>query len=710
MRFSLLRSVVLVPLALSSTLASGAAPLEPAPAGLMCELLAYPERTAITDPSPEFSWIVRSSGKDDVQTAYQIRVAATVEALERPTDALWDSGKVASDRSVAVSYAGRPLESDRTYHWQVRTWNKDDHESGWSTPQAFRTGKLAPAHSTALYPLEQVEIAPASVTRTAEGRDFFDFGRSAFGGLKLMLTAPAGGSKVVVHLGEKLSAPQTIDRKPPGSVRYQRVELTLQPGKQTYIVPFRAEDKRRMPDAIGAVMPFRYVEIEGAAGPLDRESARQVAAFYRFDDSAARFTSSDARLNAVWDLCKYSMKATNFCGVFVDGDRERLPYEADAYINMLGYYACDREFTISRHSHEYLMVNPTWPPEWKHHSVFMAWFDYLYTGDAESLAAFYDKLKGEKLLADRARGDGLLDTKGLRDLVDWPMSERDGYEMKPVNTVYNAFYARSLSLMSEIAAALDKSEDASKFRAEAARVTAAINEKLVDRATGLYVDGEGSKHSSLHANMFPLAFGLVPAERKAKVVDFVKSRGMACSVYAAQYLMDALYDAGEADHALSLTTAKNDRSWSHMVEGVGTTIALEAWDQKYKPNQDWNHAWGAAPANVIPRKLMGIEPTEPGFRTVRIRPQPGDLKWAAMVLPTIRGPIQADFTSAPAEFVLNVDLPANMKGRVEVPRPTAAGDVKVTVDGSPREVKTEGNFLVLEGIGSGQHRIVRTSH
>ena len=289
------------------------------------------------------------------------------------------------------------------------------------------------------------------------------------------------------------------------------------------------------------------------------------------------------------------------------------------------------------------------------------------------------------------------------------MNERDGYDMKPVNTVYNAFYARSLSLMAEIAAALDKSDDASRFRAEAARVTAAINEKLVDPSTGLYVDGEGSKHSSLHANMFPLAFGLVPADRRAKVVQFVKSRGMACSVYAAQYLMDALYDAGEADHALSLTTAKNDRSWSHMVEGVGTTIALEAWDQKYKPNQDWNHAWGAAPANVIPRKLMGIEPTEPGFRTVRIRPQPGDLKWAALVLPTIRGPIQADFTSTRAEFVLNVDLPANMKGRVELPRPTADGDFKVTLDGFPRDVKTEGSYLILEGIGSGPHRIVRTS-
>jgi hypothetical protein len=153
----------------------------------------------------------------------------------------------------------------------------------------------------------------------------------------------------------------------------------------------------------------------------------------------------------------------------------------------------------------------------------------------------------------------------------------------------------------------------------------------------------------------------------------------------------------------------NDRSWSHMVEGVGTTIALVAWDQKYKPNQDWNHAWGAAPANIIPRKLMGVEPIEPGFRTVRIRPQPGGLKSAKMILPTIRGPIRVGFSSEPAEFVLDLDLPANMRGRVELPRTSAPDEVKVTVDGSPREVKAEGGFLVLDSIGSGHHQITRSS-
>ena len=95
--------------------------------------------------------------------------------------------------------------------------------------------------------------------------------------------------------------------------------------------------------------------------------------------------------------------------------------------------------------------------------------------------------------------------------------------------------------MAEFATLLGKTEEAMNFELNAIKVKKAINEKLFDKTTGAYVDGEGTTHSSLHANMMPLAFGIVPEDRKQSVLDFIKSRGMACSVYGAQYLMDALY-------------------------------------------------------------------------------------------------------------------------------------------------------------------------
>ena len=63
-------------------------------------------------------------------------------------------------------------------------------------------------------------------------------------------------------------------------------------------------------------------------------------------------------------------------------------------------------------------------------------------------------------------------------------------------------------------------------------------------------------------------------------------------------LLEALFENGQADYAISLMTSKEERSWQHMID-VGATITMEAWDAKIKPNLDWNHEWGAAPANIL---------------------------------------------------------------------------------------------------------------
>ncbi len=545
-----------------------------------------------------------------------------------------------------------------------------------SKPLAPRSLLLAPR----LLPVQQTPVRPVEFTVVEPSHVFIDFGRAAFAGLEFRFEHPDDGRKLTVRLGEKLSTPHSIDRKPPGSIRYHVAELALKAGQKTYVVPLGPKDGRLMSSSIGPVLPFRYVEIENAPDSLGKNDVRQLAAHYPFDDRVADFRCSDEQLNAIWDLCKYSMKATSFGGVFVDGDRERKPYEADAYINQLGWYYTAGEYALPRHTHQYLIEHPTWPTEWIMFSVLIAWNDYLYSGDASSLRKFYTDLEAKTLIA-LEREDGLIvvpkgnlpdkiartiHIKKISDVVDWPAGERDGYDMRPVNTVVNAFHADALYRMARIATALGKKEDAAHFSAAALKAEKAINEKLVDPATGLYVDGEGSKHSSLHANMFPLAFGLVPPARRKRVIALVRSRGMACSVYGAQFLMDALFDAGAEDHAIALMTAPGDRSWRHMVEDVGTTITLEAWDQKYKPNQDWNHAWGAAPANILPRRLMGVVPIMPGWTHFGIKPRLGKLKWAEGRIPTPHGPITVH-AEAGDEYRLDVTIPVGTTASVSIP-------------------------------------------
>jgi len=710
-----------------------------APTGLMCELMARPGLTQIKDRRPEFAWVVNFPTQGDRQKAYQILVASSNERLGQDEGNVWNSGRVESARSVAVEYAGRPLERDTLYHWKVRTWNKDGLPGAYSQPQTFRTGTLREDYATTRYPLATTRVDSIRIVAKAQGHYFVDFGWAAFGTVELRLTSPTAGHEVEVHLGEVPAGPDSINRKPGGSRRYRTMKLRLDKGTHTYRVAI-APDKRntgthaiKMPKATGEVMPFRYCEIVNSPCPLDASKICQIAVHYPFDETASRFDSSSKVLNDVWDLCKYSIKATSFCGVYVDGDRERIPYEADAYINQLGHYCVDREYTMARHTHEYLMTHPTWPTEWILHSVLMAWADYLYTGDRESIEHYYDDLKAKTLLA-LARADGLISTQTglvtddvlksihfngkLKDIVDWPhgnilglkggYGETDDFEFRPINTVVNAFHCRALLVMSRMAQDLGHSDDAGRFARAAAAVKESFNEKLLDRDKGVYLDGEGSTHSALHANMFPLAFGLVPPEYVPSVAKFVKSRGMVCSVYGSQYLLEALYEASEGDYALNLMTDRStDRSWPHMIYDVGTTITLEAWDNKYKPNQDWNHAWGAAPANIIPRHVMGVQPLEPGFAKVQIKPQVGSLARGSLDHPTVRGTIHVDFKSVPGEsFVLNVEIPANVNATVCLPG-LGSDSPKVVADGEVTEGTIAGEFVILDHVGSGRHRFER---
>jgi hypothetical protein len=484
-----------------------------------------------------------------------------------------------------------------------------------------------------------------------------------------------------------------------------------------------------MPEILFEVYPFRYCEILGLPVPLDRTLLEQVVAHYPFDDSAAMFTSSSKVLNDVWNLCHYTMKATSFCGYYVDGDRERIPYEADTYINQLGHYACDREYTLARRTLEHLITTPTWPTEWFLYTVLAGWNDYMFTGDASLIARWYPDLIAKALIG-LSREDGLISSDnmtsqimeeihfagrsadfysdGIRDIVDWPEVERDGHEMCSINSVVNALHYRALLCLSEMAGALGMSEDKRRFAKQAALVKGSFLRAFLDKHSGLILDGENSSHSSLHANIFAVTAGLISDPLLPPILKHIRSRGMACSVYASQMLLEALYSAGDDSYALALLTSVGERSWAHMIYDVGTTIALEAWDNRVKPNQDWNHAWGATPANVIPFGLMGIYPLEPGFTKISIDPKPGDLMWAEVTTPTIRGPISARFTTNhPArQFVLECDLPANSAARIGVPALHTEDDV-LTVDGKPVFAERKKGHLYVDGIGSGKHTVVR---
>jgi len=132
---------------------------------------------------------------------------------------------------------------------------------------------------------------------------------------------------------------------------------------------------------------------------------------------------------------------------------------------------------------------------------------------------------------------------------------------------------------------------------------------------------------------------------------------------------------------------------------TGSTITTKAWDTRFKSNQDWNHAWGAAPANLIVRKLMGVETLTPAFEQIQIKPQPDTLRQAALNYTTLRGVVKVSFENTPERFRLSTTLPANTTGTVYLPRKNAKGTVYQ--DGKIIKASVDGFFWKIESLGSG---------
>ncbi len=143
-----------------------------APTYLRCEYRVDP--LGIDAARPRLSWILHSDERSERQTAYQVLVADSPEALDQDRATLWDSGVVETDATRAV-YAGRALGSRGACHWKVRVWNRDGRPSGWSAPAVWTVGPLTPGDWRARWigydaPYAPLAECPHVAMRHAGGR------------------------------------------------------------------------------------------------------------------------------------------------------------------------------------------------------------------------------------------------------------------------------------------------------------------------------------------------------------------------------------------------------------------------------------------------------------------------------------------------------------------------------------------------------------
>jgi len=518
-------------------------------------------------------------------------------------------------------------------------------DSAWDAPLVGRQDHvLVPS---AIPALERWRAEPVVAKQKESGRFFYDFGQELVGHTRIAVKGEPGHIITVWH-GEELSAPETVRHNMRCNCDYvDRITLS---GRSDIIefYDYRA---------------FRYVEIlDAPAEPLVWVDVRH----YPFDTDAAVLESSDEQLNSIWRICVEGVRM-GCQSIFTDcPSREKGQYMGDVYMTALSQLLLTadprltrraiRDFQLSqRFDDGMLCVAPggfrqelaEWSLLWP---VTLAYYHQV-TGDDALVKEMVDKGALDKLygwFAELESDRGLLTGVDKRKwvLVDWPDNLRGGYDYEATkndeNTVINAFYYRSLRAGADLMRVAGRLGD--DYDARADRVRDAAVRYLVDANRGLFRDGANSDNCSLHASGYPLCFGLVPESNVLRVIDLLRERRLDCGIFGAPYFVEGCYKAREHELAYDLMIASRDeRSWHQMVAS-GATTTMEAWGPDQKWNTSWCHPAGATPVYLLITYMMGLQPTEPGWKTVRVDPQfPGGLDWVSLQFPTVAGSVAARY-------------------------------------------------------------------
>ena len=546
--------------------------------------------------------------------------------------------------------------------------SRDHGGYGWAQPAPIGSlmGGL-PLRSEDTEPVSRYATPAATVQQLPDGTQIIDLGAEIIGGLRWTVQVPHACT-VTLTYGEQL-----VDG---------RVKCPMNTGNR-YVETWTLKEGMQTLETTG-MMAFRWVQIENCPITVTPDTVWALELRKPFDESASVLTSDNRLLCDLHELTRHTVKVTSQ-DIYVDSQsRERGAYEGDLLINMLAAYAAEDSFAPARLTTEYLLGHRTWPADYLLMIIFAARADYMATGDDSLLREWYDTLKSN-LFTDYLDETGLIRSPVIGQsttnavLVDWPPSERDGYEMEvPYNTVFNALNVRAYADMAMIAAVLGKDADAIGFSIRADSLRRTMIQRLYDPTDGLFMDGlreDGipSDHASQHATAFALDYGIYTDQAMAdRMAEALAANGeIRMSVYGAFFLLEGLYRAGHGAIAnrllLSTDASEGARSWAYMMYGLGATVTSEAWNQKNKPNMTLSHPWGAAPAHMIASGILGVTPTSPAYETFDVRVCPEGLREVAGIIPTIRGGIGVSFRTDGETFCLTVNVPANTTATVYLP-------------------------------------------
>ncbi|MGH3167171.1 MAG: hypothetical protein ACRDN0_14940, partial [Trebonia sp.] len=400
----------------------------------------------------------------------------------------------------------------------------------------------------------------------------------------------------------------------------------------------------------------RYAEVTGTRDRVDIDVDRVSAA----PESIGRFHCSDDRLNAIHQATRLTLENC-LQGTPVDTPLyEKQGYTGDAQL-LAETFACN--YWMPNYLASWLDgsvlpsqfpdgsmpgIAPTPPGNWIFDIPSPAWDAALFEipstllrhyGDERTVARALPVLR-RHLAFLRRRFPGGIITVGLGD---WNAPGFNGAPPEQPTIVSTAYYFRFLTLMSGFLRRFGEKAEAAAHAARARLVHDAFNASFW-RDDGWYAapDDSGYRETS---NVLPLAFGLVPASRRERlitgVVKRVRDRGLHLDtgIVGTRFLLPVLTRAGHADLAFGIARNETYPGWLHWL-GHGATTLYENWELDHRSH---NHAMFGTIDEWFYRDVAGLSPGADGWAAISVAPCfPADDRFQCEAsLDTLPGPVRA---------------------------------------------------------------------
>ncbi|MFB3904832.1 MAG: alpha-L-rhamnosidase C-terminal domain-containing protein [Acidobacteriota bacterium] len=262
--------------------------------------------------------------------------------------------------------------------------------------------------------------------------------------------------------------------------------------------------------------------------------------------------------------------------------------------------------------------------------------------------------------ARRDPASGILGPLEWWDFVDWP----DAFDFgtpKGVDEGGSAIVSLQLAGALRDAAHMEDllgdRELAARYQSRAAAIVNSVRETCWDPQRRFFADTPKKTSFTQHVNILAALEDVITGRERRELLRRVLADTslIPATMYFRHYLARAMNKAGLGDLYLD-----NLGLWKDMID-----LGLTTWAEKPDPVRSDCHAWSASPNYEFLATVAGVEPREPGFRSVLVRPHLGSLPWVKAKIAHPKGIIEVDLKKENANLAGTVILPEGVSGRFE---------------------------------------------